>query len=203
MHYHRIELQLIYCCAGWVRVVYEDQGEPFVMRAGDCVLQPPEIRHRVLECSDGLEVVELSVPAEHPTFADRKLELPTPVSRPDRSFGGQRFVLHRAADAPWEATSAAGLESRDLGLGPATAGLASATVVRATESGSTMAVEPEEGMALLFVLDGDAHLSGYDLPSGPLGRAGAASIPADAAVAVRFERAAELLVVSVRCRTPQ
>src|SRR6185312_10404915 len=24
-------------------------GDPFVMHAGDCVLQPPEIRHRVLE----------------------------------------------------------------------------------------------------------------------------------------------------------
>jgi quercetin dioxygenase-like cupin family protein len=40
---------MIYCHRGWVRVVYEDQGEPFVMHPGDCVLQPPGIRHRVLE----------------------------------------------------------------------------------------------------------------------------------------------------------
>ena len=56
VHYHRIRFQMIYCLTGWVKVVYEDQGEPFVMRRGDCVLQPPEIRHRVLESSDGLEV---------------------------------------------------------------------------------------------------------------------------------------------------
>ena len=44
VHYHRIKFQMIYCKSGWVRVLYEDQGEPFVMNSGDCVLQPPEIR---------------------------------------------------------------------------------------------------------------------------------------------------------------
>ena len=73
---HRIALQMIYVRRGWVRVVYEDQGEPFVMHEGDLVLQPPEIRHRVLESSAGLEVVEISAPALHETFADHELELP-------------------------------------------------------------------------------------------------------------------------------
>jgi hypothetical protein len=41
VHYHRIRFQMIFCKAGWVKVVYEDQGPPFVMQAGDCVLQPP------------------------------------------------------------------------------------------------------------------------------------------------------------------
>ena len=53
VHFHRIALQMIFVRRGWVRVVYEDQGEPFVMNAGDMVLQPPEIRHRVLESSPG------------------------------------------------------------------------------------------------------------------------------------------------------
>ena len=77
VHYHRIRFQLIYCHRGWVRVVYEDQGEPFVLQAGDCVLQPPEIRHRVLEASPGLEVVELSCPAEHVTMVEHGFDLPT------------------------------------------------------------------------------------------------------------------------------
>jgi quercetin dioxygenase-like cupin family protein len=46
VHYHRVRCQMIYCYRGWVRVVYEDQGPPFVLQAGDCVLQPPRIRHR-------------------------------------------------------------------------------------------------------------------------------------------------------------
>ena len=58
-HFHKIRFQMIYCYKGWVRLVYEDQGSPFVMQAGDCVLQPPQIRHRVLESSPGLEVIEI------------------------------------------------------------------------------------------------------------------------------------------------
>ena len=42
VHFHSIGFQLIFCYRGWVKVVYEDQGPPFVLGAGDCVLQPPE-----------------------------------------------------------------------------------------------------------------------------------------------------------------
>jgi len=90
VHYHAIRFQMIYCHAGWVRLVYEDQGEPFVMQAGECVLQPPTIRHRVLECSPGLEVIEVATPAEHATFADHAMTLPN--GRRERAFEGQRFV---------------------------------------------------------------------------------------------------------------
>ena len=38
-----------------------------MLRAGDCVIQPPLIRHRVLESSDHLQVIEIGVPAEHVT----------------------------------------------------------------------------------------------------------------------------------------
>ena len=62
VHHHDIEFQMIFCVNGWVRVVYEDQGEPMLLEAGDCFLQPPHIRHRVLECSDQMEVVEIACP---------------------------------------------------------------------------------------------------------------------------------------------
>ena len=80
VHHHDIRFQLIFCIRGWVSVVYEDQGEPMLMQAGDCFLQPPHIRHRVLECSDGMEVVELASPAEHETAVDHDMTLPTAVS---------------------------------------------------------------------------------------------------------------------------
>jgi quercetin dioxygenase-like cupin family protein len=92
VHFHKVRLQLIHCVKGWVRLVYEDQGPPFVLRAGQCVLQPPQIRHRVLESSAGLEVIELSSPAAHETLADHALPLPTPTTRAEREFEGQRFV---------------------------------------------------------------------------------------------------------------
>ena len=87
VHFHRVRFQLIYCYRGWVRLVYEDQGEPFVLETGDCVLQPPRIRHRVLECSDGLEVIEISSPATHETWADHELGLPTGEHAPERAWG--------------------------------------------------------------------------------------------------------------------
>lgn len=48
-----------------MRVIYEGQGEAFEMHAGDCVLQPPMICHRVLASSAGAEVIELASPAPH------------------------------------------------------------------------------------------------------------------------------------------
>src|SRR5262245_50260606 len=55
VHFHNVRFQLIFCVAGWVRLVYEGQGDAFVLAAGDCVLQPRGIRHRVLESSAGME----------------------------------------------------------------------------------------------------------------------------------------------------
>src|SRR6185369_4473767 len=129
VHFHRIRFQMIYCKKGWARLVYEDQGEPFLFHAGDCVLQPPEIRHRVLEASDGLEVIEIGCPALHETFADHAMNLPTPHLLPERDFGGQRFVRHIAAEAPWLPWRAKGFAMRDTGIGDATDGLAGARVV--------------------------------------------------------------------------
>jgi quercetin dioxygenase-like cupin family protein len=93
VHFHDVRVQFIYCVRGWVRLVYADQGEPFVMTAGDCVVQPPQIRHRVLECSAGLEVIEVAAPAVHATYVDHDLALPTPSA--SRTYGGQRFVWCR------------------------------------------------------------------------------------------------------------
>lgn len=129
-HFHRVRFQMIYCYKGWVRVVYEDQGESFVLETGDCVLQPPTIRHRVLESSAGLEVIEFGCPAQHETHSDRAIELPTGVVDPERLFGGQRFVRHVAKTATWVDWHAQGFECREFELASATGGLAEGRVVR-------------------------------------------------------------------------
>ena len=43
VHYHRIRFQLIYCHRGWVRVVYEDQGD---------AVRPPRRRLRAPAARD-------------------------------------------------------------------------------------------------------------------------------------------------------
>ena len=156
VHFHRIAVQVIAVRRGWVRVVYEDQGGPFVMRPGDLVLQPPGIRHRVLESSPGLEVVELTCPALHETCADHALDLPTGGLAPNRMFGGQRFLRHRADDAPW--TGCAGGEAQETGLRAATGGLADARIVRPGGS-SQLAFAAHDGeLGFGFVLEGTARL---------------------------------------------
>jgi quercetin dioxygenase-like cupin family protein len=158
VHFHRIRFQMIFVAAGWVDVVYEDQGEPFRMHAGDCVLQPPEIRHRVLRSSPGLEVIEIGCPAEHDTLADHGLELPTSQLRPERDFGGQRFVRHVAADVPDAEFVDPALRVRDTGIGHATEGLAGAVVVSAAGS-STAPLTHDGEFVMLVGLAGTATLT--------------------------------------------
>jgi quercetin dioxygenase-like cupin family protein len=150
VHFHEVAFQVIYCQRGWVRVAYEDQGEPFVLEEGDAVLQPPRIRHRVLACSPGLEVVELSAPAGHETHADHELALPTPVLRAEREFAGQRFLRHVRAAASWRPWRLAGFEARDLGIGAASGGLAEVHVAR--PAGEPRGESRAQGAELAFVL---------------------------------------------------
>lgn len=150
VHYHKLRFQMIYCRSGWVRVVYEDQGSPFVMNAGDCVLQPPEIRHRVLEASEGAEVIELSSPAIHETWVDHDLTLPTSTVDPERDYSGQRFVRHVAADADWLEMD--GLRYRDTGIAAATNGRADARVLRIPQ-GAVLTLQTEQ-TNFIYVLDG-------------------------------------------------
>ncbi len=159
VHFHKIHFQMIYCYQGWVRVVYEDQGPPLVMHAGDCVLQPPRIRHRVLECSPGLEVIEIGCPAEHETVADHDTVLPTPTVHRARDFGGQRFVHHVAAAAKWVPWRHEGFESRDLGIATASAGIASAHVARRCGRARQPLCSHDAEFLLVFMLGGTATLA--------------------------------------------
>lgn len=135
VHFHKIRFQLIFVKSGWVRVVYEDQGEPFVLHSGDCVIQPPEIRHRVLEASPGLEVVEIGCPAWHETIADHALDLPNGLGLHDRTWEGQRFVRHIAAHSRYRPWRLEGWEYRESGVAAATDGLAGVRVARPASDG--------------------------------------------------------------------
>jgi quercetin dioxygenase-like cupin family protein len=158
VHFHKVRFQMIFCRRGWVKLVYEDQGPPFILSAGDCVLQPPTIRHRVLESSPGLEVVEIGCPALHETFADHEMELPTGRVDPDHDFGGQVFLRHVSAEAPWVTHWDTGFERQDTGMAAATRGIADARVFRPAAA-RTMEVPPHEGELLFgFVLEGSATL---------------------------------------------
>jgi len=204
VHFHRVAFQMIYCAKGWVRVVYEDQGPPFVLSAGDCALQPPEIRHRVLECSPGLEVIEVGSPADHETFADHELALPTSAVNADREFGGQRFVRHQVAAATWVPSRVDGFESRDLGIASATKGAAGAWVLRASDvrSRRTSARAHDGDILFAYVLQGQGSLRFEAAPGEQIGEGDAFVIPAGLPYVVEdCSNGLELLVVTLPARS--
>jgi len=158
VHHHRIRLQLIYCLSGEAELVYQDEGAPFAFGAGDLVLQPPGLRHRVLSASAGFEVVEVASPAWHPTFIDHDLALPSPGRAPDRLRSGQRFLHAVAARCSVEAL-APGVEARDLGLHGASGGLATARTIRFQEPGS-VELRDADDLRFLFVTEGAGAIEG-------------------------------------------
>ncbi|MEM7202322.1 MAG: cupin domain-containing protein [Planctomycetota bacterium] len=182
VHHHDVQFQMIFCRRGWVRVVYEDQGAPFVLEAGDAVLQPPNIRHRVLASGAGLEVVELACPARHPTRIDHALALPTPELHPARRFAGQRFSRHHAATAAWKDLPDTGWERRDLGIAAACNGLVDASVDRATAAAPPRPAGRDDDRATFwFVLRGAPTLAVADRPDETLAEDDAAVLPSDRA----------------------
>ncbi|WP_439154241.1 cupin domain-containing protein [Yoonia sp.] len=159
VHFHRVGFQLIFCYRGWVDVVYEDQGGPIRLTAGDCFIQPPEIRHRVLEASDGIEVIEIGVPAEHITEIDHDMTLPTPHLRPDREWQGQRFVYNKAADADWQAARLPGFVSRDTTIAANTRNVAGVNVLRRGQ-GEPQWSTHDADIHFTFVMEGTMTLQG-------------------------------------------
>lgn len=65
-HTHAVEFQMIYVLKGWI-VTEMDGHPPERMEAGSSWIQPPKIRHRVVDYSVGCEVLEIVLPAEFAT----------------------------------------------------------------------------------------------------------------------------------------
>ena len=176
VHYHTVGFQLIFCLEGWVDLVYEDQGPEFRLHAGDCVIQPPEIRHRVLYASDNIEVLEIGVPAEHVTTIDHEMELPNGPANPDRRFQGQRFVHHREAEAQWGAWRLPGFIARDTGIAAGTAGVAGVEVAK-WQGGDAVTAVHDCDILFHLVKTGTMTLSVRDEPDYALTAGDAFVIP--------------------------
>ena len=67
-HYHATKVQFVYVLKGWVRFEYEGVGK-VMMKAGSCFYQPPGIRHRELEHSRDIQMLEIVSPAAFKTFS--------------------------------------------------------------------------------------------------------------------------------------
>ncbi len=159
VHFHKVGFQLIFCVNGWVDVLYEDQGDLLRLTRGDCFIQPPEIRHRVMEASDQLQVIEIGVPADHVTEIDHDMVLPTAELRPDREWDGQKFVHNLAADAVWQPFRLPGYVSRDTTIAENTRNVAGVQVVRRGE-GDPAWTSHDTDILFTYVMNGRVTLEG-------------------------------------------
>lgn len=65
-HFHDVDFQMVYVLKGWIKGEYDGAGE-VTMREGSCWLQPPKIKHAVLDYSDDCELLEIIMPADFET----------------------------------------------------------------------------------------------------------------------------------------
>lgn len=66
-HQHALDFQMFYVLKGWVKFLYEGKGM-YTFHAGDCCLQPPGLIHDEIECSDDVEILEVTSPAVFKTI---------------------------------------------------------------------------------------------------------------------------------------
>lgn len=189
VHFHKVGFQLIFCVSGWVDVLYEDQGGPRRLHAGDCFIQPPTIRHRVLHAADGIEVVEIGVPAEHVTEIDHEMELPTPHQRPDREWDGQKFVHNLGKDGVFKPFRVPGFEARDTTINDNTGGVASVMVARPAGTGEPVWTRHRGDILFNFVMSGTMLLEGEDKEPYRLEKGDAFVIPPN--MATRYSEPSE------------
>lgn len=198
VHYHTVGFQLIYCYRGWVDVLYEDQGDMIRLHAGDCVTQPPEIRHRVCYASADIEVVEIGVPANHVTTIDHHMTLPNGTGDPAREWDGQRFVHHQVARAEWRPHRVPGFVSRDTGINAGTKGVAGIQIAR-FEAAIAARHSHSADIHFSFVLEGSMTLAAAGQDARVLEPGDAFVVPPG--MAVSYEQCSddlELLEVSLR-----
>lgn len=66
LHFHDVEFQMVYVLKGWVKTYMEGQGET-LMEEGSAWIQPPRVKHMILDYSDDVELLEVILPAEFKT----------------------------------------------------------------------------------------------------------------------------------------
>jgi hypothetical protein len=67
LHIHDVEFQMVYVLNGWIKSEFEGHGA-VKMEKGSSWIQPPKIKHKVLDYSDDCEVLEIILPAQFETI---------------------------------------------------------------------------------------------------------------------------------------
>jgi hypothetical protein len=66
LHYHDVDFQMVYVLKGWIKAEFDGETA-IIMQTGSAWIQPPRIKHKVLDYSDDCEVLEIILPADFKT----------------------------------------------------------------------------------------------------------------------------------------
>ena len=66
-HYHALDFHMVYILKGRVTYLWHGSDEPVVAEAGTCLFQPPGGAHNVIDYTDDVEVLEITMPAQYET----------------------------------------------------------------------------------------------------------------------------------------
>lgn len=71
-HFHDVLFHMVYVLKGHAKCEFEGHGVCEV-REGSCWIQPPGIKHVILDYSDDYEILEVILPAKYDTFNIEKM----------------------------------------------------------------------------------------------------------------------------------
>lgn len=71
-HFHDVLFHMVYVLKGWSKCEFEGYGV-CEMREGSCWIQPPGIKHVILDYSMDYEILEIILPAKYDTFNIEKM----------------------------------------------------------------------------------------------------------------------------------
>ena len=67
-HWHDLQFQMVYILKGHVTYRWQGSAEPITAHAGASVYSPPGEIHNVIDYSEDMEVIEITMPADYKTI---------------------------------------------------------------------------------------------------------------------------------------
>ena len=139
----------------------------------------------------------MGCPAIHETWVDHEMQLPTRRVLPQRLFGNQQFLLHRASTAKWKPWRWDGFEVIDSGITAATDGMASVRFLRTINDTMTFTRKHKGEFLLYFILQGEAEVENPNDGSEHLQAGDSCAIPTGLDYRLRAQTGMECMEVSL------
>ena len=194
VHYHNIDFQVLYCLKGKVKLAYENQNNYIMFNKGDCILQPPQIKHQVIETYEPLEVIEITSPAEHVTKINYDLKIP---NKDKTSFDEKTksFFLHYKYESQGIESILPGFNEKKMGIYEASAEFADLIILESDNFNSFEFLHRNK-ILFIYVLDGSIKIID-DITEHSLNKNDCFTLPPNKKVSLFYLKTIKLLLLSI------